>query len=132
MAAWMHQTLEARASQISLGIVSGLAFALLAYLLMGRPVGPPSMIPFQDKFLHFMAFAGVTAPAILALPRRYWMFWLSHMALVAVGTEVFQGMVYAERRASVWDAAADIAGVVAATLVCDQIRRRVVARHSAS
>ncbi len=128
MTAWMHETLSARSAQISLGVISGAAFALLAYLLMGRDVGPPSMFPLQDKVLHFVAFAGVTGPAILALPRRYWMFWISHMVLVAVGTEYFQGLVYDARSASVWDATADIAGIAAATLVCDFIRRSVVAR----
>lgn len=131
MTAWMHETLSARSAQVALGVASGVGFALLAYLLMGRDVGPTQMFPYQDKVLHFLAFAGVTAPAVLALPRRYWMFWLSHMVLVAVGTEYFQGLVYAERTASVWDALADIAGIATAAVICGQIRRAVVARQGA-
>lgn len=120
------QTSGPRAAQVALGVVSGLAFALLAFLLMGQEPGPPPLIPFQDKLFHFIAFAGVTAPGVLVLPRRYWPFWLAHMVLVAVGTEIFQSFVYDPRSTSVWDALADFAGIAASTAVCDFIRRKVV------
>lgn len=131
MPGWMHDRRDARAAQILLGVISGAAFALLAYLLMGRDQGPPAMFPYQDKVLHFMAFAGVTAPAVLALPKRYLLFWVGHMALVALGTEYFQGLVYEQRTASAADALANALGIAAAVLICVPLRGFVVERATA-
>ncbi len=131
MSDWMNEKLKTRSVQIGLGVLSGAAFALLAYLLMGLPEGPPPLFPHQDKLLHFVAFAGVTAPAALALPGRYLLFWVAHMSLVAVGTEFFQGLVYAERTASPWDALADLLGIGLALAVCVPVRRVVLSRATA-
>lgn len=131
MSDWMHEKLKTRSIQIGLGVLSGAAFALLAYLLMGRAEGPPAMFPYQDKLLHVVAFAGVTAPAALALPGRYLLFWVAHMSLVAVGTEFFQGLVYSNRTASPLDAIADLIGIGLALAICVPVRRFVLARAAA-
>ena len=70
-----------------LGIGSGLAMALAAWLLLAPPVGPPPVIPFQDKLLHALVFAALTGPGVLVLPRKYLWFWIAHMAALGAGIE---------------------------------------------
>ena len=123
MSAAISSTTTAKTTRLTLGVISGALFALLAYLLMGLPSGPPSTIPYQDKIEHIIAFAGVTGPGLLALSRRYWFFWIAHMVVFGAGTEIFQGLMSAHRQASGWDFLADCVGIAAATLVANYLRR---------
>ena len=108
-----------------LGVGSGLAMALAAYLLIAPDVGPPPVIPFQDKLFHAIVFAALTGPAILALPRKYLWFWVAHMIALGVGIEVVQALGDNGRTGSLWDFLADLAGIAAALGVGRAIRARV-------
>lgn len=108
-----------------LGVGSGLAMALAAYLLIAPDVGPPPLIPFQDKLLHVIMFAGLTGPAVLALPQKYLWFWVAHMVALGAGIEIVQPMAHAGRSGSVWDFIADLAGIAIALGIGRAIRSRV-------
>jgi hypothetical protein len=110
---------------VLLGALSGLAMALAAYLLIAPDVGPPPAIPFQDKLFHAAAFAGLTGPAVLVLPRRYVGFWLAHMIALAAGIEIVQSLGSTERSGSVFDFLADLAGILIALGIGRAIRSRL-------
>jgi hypothetical protein len=101
--------------QLVLGACSGLAMAYAAFILIAPDVGPPPLFPFQDKVFHAVAFAGLTGPAVLVLPRRLLWFWLAHMVMLGGGIEVVQALGHEGRQASVWDFLADLVGIAAAT-----------------
>ena len=66
--------------------------AYAAFILIAPDVGPPPLFPYQDKVFHAVAFAALTAPAVLVLPVRYLVFWVAHMAALGSGIEVVQAM----------------------------------------
>lgn len=108
-----------------LGVGSGLAMALAAYLLIAPPVGPPPVIPFQDKLFHAIVFAALTGPGVLVLPRKYLWFWVAHMIALGAGIEIVQPMADNGRSGSVWDFLADLAGIAVALGIGRVIRGRV-------
>ncbi len=108
-----------------LGIGSGLAMALAAWLLLAPPVGPPPVIPFQDKLLHALVFAALTGPGVLVLPRKYLWFWIAHMAALGAGIEIVQPLADNGRTGSFWDFLADLAGIAVALGIGRAIRARV-------
>lgn len=108
-----------------LGVGSGLGMALAAYLLIAPNIGPPPVIPFQDKLFHAVIFAALTGPAVLVLPRKYLWFWLAHMIALGAGIEVAQSLGDNSRTGSVWDFLADLVGIAAALGVGRAIRARV-------
>lgn len=110
---------------IVLGIGSGLCMALAAFLLIAPDVGPPPAFPFQDKVFHAIAFACLTGPAVLVLPRKYLWFWLAHMLALGAGIEIVQSMGGEGRTGSVWDFLADVVGITIAVAVGRLIRSRV-------
>jgi hypothetical protein len=113
---------------VVLGLLSGLAMALAAYLLIAPRVGPPPVIPFQDLLFHAVVFAALTGPAVLVLPRRYVGFWLAHMIALGAGIEIVQGLGNTERSGSVLDFLADLAGIFVALWLGRAIRSRIEAR----
>lgn len=108
-----------------LGVGSGLAMALAAYLLIAPPVGPPPVIPFQDKLFHAVVFAALTGPAVLVFPRKYLWFWVAHMIALGAGIEIVQAMGDNGRTGSVWDFLADLAGIAVALGIGRAIRTRI-------
>lgn len=113
---------------VVLGVISGLGMALAAFLLIAPDVGPPPLLPFQDKLFHAMAFACLTGPAVLVLPRQYLWFWLAHMVALGGGIEVAQSMGDEGRSGDVLDFVADCVGVAAALGVGRWLRRRFEGR----
>jgi hypothetical protein len=108
-----------------LGVASGLAMALAAYLLIAPPVGPPPVIPFQDKLFHAVVFAALTGPAVLVLPRKYLWFWVAHMIALGAGIEIVQPLGDNGRTGSLWDFLADLAGIAVGLGIGRVIRARV-------
>ncbi len=107
-----------------LGAVSGLGMALAAWLFIAPDVGPPPAIPFQDKIFHAVAFACLTGPGVLVLPRRYLWFWVAHMVALGGGIELVQARGDEGRSGDVLDFAADVVGIVAALGVGRWLRAR--------
>lgn len=117
-----------RVIRLMLGLGSGLAMALAALLLIAPYAGPPPAFPFQDKVFHAIAFACLTGPGVLVLPRKYLWFWLGHMIALAAGTEIVQPMADAGREGSVGDFLADLAGIALALGIGRMIRSRMERR----
>jgi hypothetical protein len=113
---------------VTLGVLSGLAMALAAYLLIAPDVGPPPVFPFQDKIFHAVAFAALTGPAVLVLPRRYVGFWVTHMIALGAGIEIVQSLGDTERSGSVLDFLADLVGILVALGLGRAIRSRFEAK----
>ena len=107
-----------------LGAVSGLGMALAAWLFIAPDVGPPPAIPFQDKIFHAVAFACLTGPGVLVLPRRYLGCWVAHMVALGGGIELVQARGDEGRSGDVLDFAADVVGIVAALGVGRWLRAR--------
>lgn len=107
-----------------LGLVSGLGLAAAMFLMLAPDVGPPPAIPFQDKIFHALAFACLTGPAVLVLPRRYLWFWAAHMLALGAGIEVVQARMGEGRTGDVLDFVADAVGVFIAIGVGRWLRRR--------
>ncbi|RYZ15024.1 MAG: hypothetical protein EON61_01430 [Alphaproteobacteria bacterium] len=110
--------------RVVLGVISGFGMALAAFLLIAPDVGPPPLLPFQDKLFHAVAFACLTGPAVLVLPRQYLWFWVAHMVALGGGIEVAQAMGDEGRSGDVADFVADCVGIVAALGVGRWIRGR--------
>jgi hypothetical protein len=113
-----------RAMWAGLGVVSGLGMALAAWLFIAPDVGPPPAIPFQDKIFHAVAFACLTGPGVLVLPRRYLWFWVTHMVALGGGIELVQARGDEGRSGDVLDFAADVVGVLVALGVGRWLRAR--------
>lgn len=113
-----------RAMWAGLGVVSGLGMALAAWLFIAPDVGPPPAIPFQDKIFHAVAFACLTGPGVLVLPRRYLWFWVAHMVALGGGIELVQARGDEGRSGDVLDFAADVVGIVVALGVGRWLRAR--------
>ena len=113
-----------RAMWTGLGVVSGLGMALAAWLFIAPDVGPPPAIPFQDKIFHAVAFACLTGPGVLVLPRRYLWFWVAHMVALGGGIELVQARGDEGRSGDVLDFAADVVGIVVALGVGRWLRAR--------
>ena len=113
-----------RAMWAGLGVVSGLGMALAAWLFIAPDVGPPPAIPFQDKIFHALAFACLTGPGVLVLPRRYLWFWVAHMVALGGGIELVQARGDEGRSGDVLDFAADVVGIVVALGVGRWLRAR--------
>lgn len=113
---------------VVLGAASGLCMALAAFLLIAPDVGPPPVFPFQDKVFHAIAFACLTGPAVLVLPRKYLWFWLAHMVALGAGIEIVQSMGGEGRAGSAWDFLADVVGVAAALGIGRLIRAKLEQR----
>jgi hypothetical protein len=107
-----------------LGVVSGLGMALAAWLFIAPDVGPPPAIPFQDKIFHALAFACLTGPGVLVLPRRYLWFWVAHMVALGGGIELVQARGDEGRSGDVLDCAADVVGILVALGVGRWLRAR--------
>jgi hypothetical protein len=99
--------------------------ALAAFLLIAPEVGPPPVIPFQDKLLHAICFAALAGPAVLVLPQRYLGFWLAHMVMLGAGIEVVQSLGENGRAGSIWDFLADLVGIGVALGIGRFIRIRI-------
>lgn len=110
--------------RVVLGLISGAGMALAAFLLIAPDIGPPPMIPFQDKVFHVLAFAALTGPAVLVLPRQYLWFWLAHMVALGAGIEVAQAMGDEGRSGDVADFIADCVGIAAAWGIGRWVRGR--------
>jgi hypothetical protein len=113
---------------VVLGVLSGLAMALAAWLLIAPHVGPPPTFPFQDKIFHAVAFAALTGPAVLVLPQRYLGFWLAHMIALGAGIEIVQSLGNTERSGSIFDFLADLVGILVALGLGRAIRSRLETR----
>jgi hypothetical protein len=113
-----------RAMWAGLGVVSGLVMALAAWLFIAPDVGPPPAIPFQDKIFHAVAFACLTGPGVLVLPRRYLWFWVAHMVALGGGIELVQARGDEGRSGDVLDFAADVVGILVALGVGRWLRAR--------
>ena len=111
-------------THLVLGIGSGLAMALASYLLIAPNVGPPPVIPFQDKLFHAIIFAALTGPGALVLPRKYLWFWAAHMIALGAGIEIVQSFGDGGRTGSIWDFLVDLAGIAAALGIGRAIRAR--------
>ena len=111
-------------THLVLGIGSGLAMAVASYLLIAPNVGPPPVIPFQDKLFHAIIFAALTGPGALVLPRKYFWFWAAHMIALGAGIEIVQPFGDSGRTGSIWDFLADLAGIAAALGIGRAIRAR--------
>ncbi len=107
-----------------LGAVSGLGMALAAWLFIAPDVGPPPTIPFQDKIFHAVAFACLTGPGVMVLPRRYLWFWVAHMVALGGGIELVQARGDEGRSGDVLDFAADVVGIAVAFGVGRWLRAR--------
>lgn len=93
------------------------------YLLLLKPAGTPSAIPYFDKIGHFGLFA--LGALLLALPRA----WqgqplrllmrpvLGLCLLWAVGSELGQALLTETRSAEVMDAVADMAGALTGVML---------------
>lgn len=103
-----------RGMAVALGVVSGLGMALAAWLFIAPQVGPPPVVPFQDKIFHLIAFACLTAPGVLVLPRRAMWFWLAHMVALGAGIELAQARGGDTRTGDVLDFVADLVGIATA------------------
>ena len=112
---------------IVLGVCSGGAMALAAFLLIAPDVGPPPVFPFQDKVFHAICFAALTGPAVLVLPPKYLGFWLGHTIMLGAGIEVVQAIGDNGRAASMWDFLADLVGIAFALGIGRLIRSRIEA-----
>lgn len=110
---------------VALGVVSGLGMSVAAWLLTMPSTGMPPPFPHLDKIQHFLVFAALTGPAVLALPKRYLPFWIGHMLALGVGSEIVQGVIGQGRSADVLDVLADWAGVGAGYVVGRLIRARM-------
>ncbi len=99
---------------VALGAVSGLGMALAAWLFIAPVSGWPPFIPFRDKILHALAFACLSLPGVLVLPRRYLWFWLAHMAVLGAGIEWAQTQANVARSGDFVDFLADCVGIAAA------------------
>ena len=113
-----------RAMWAGLGVVSGLGMALAAWLFIAPVAGPPPAIPFQDKIFHALAFACLTGPGVLVLPRRYLWFWVAHMVALGGGIELVQARGDEGRSGDVLDFVADAVGIVVALGVGRWLRAR--------
>jgi hypothetical protein len=98
--------------------------ALAAWLFIAPDVGPPPAIPFQDKIFHAVAFACLTGPGVLVLPRRYLWFWVAHMVALGGGIELVQARGDEGRSGDVLDFAADVVGILVALGVGRWLRAR--------
>jgi VanZ like family len=107
----------------ALGAISGFGMALAAWLLIAPDIGPPPAFPYQDKVFHLIAFGCLTGPAVLALPRPYLWFWLSHMVALGAGIEVVQSRMGKGRSGDPLDFVADCVGIALAYLIARLIRR---------
>lgn len=107
-----------------LGIISGFGMAVAAGLLIAPDVGPPPLIPFQDKIFHAVAFACLTGPAVLVLPKRYLWFWAAHMVALGGAIELVQARMGEGRSGDVIDFIADVVGIAVAVGVGRWLRGR--------
>lgn len=109
---------------VALGAVSGFGMALAAWVFVAPVSGSPPFMPFQDKVYHALAFACLTLPGVLALPRRYLWFWLAHMVVLGVGIEWVQTRSDVMRSGDMVDFLADCVGIAVAYGVGRWIRGR--------
>jgi hypothetical protein len=106
------------------GVISGLGMAVAAWVLIAPNIGPPPAIPFQDKIFHALAFACLTGPAVLVLPRRYLWFWIAHMVALGGGIELVQARAGEGRSGDVLDFIADLVGIAVAVGIGRWLRGR--------
>ncbi len=95
-----------RASRLALGLTAVIATVIAALTL--TPVSAPSPIEHSDKIYHLVAFAALALPTSFFQPR-----WLP---LALPFFVIFAGLIeivqpFVGRTGSVFDAAADIAGI---------------------
>lgn len=115
-------------AQLVMGLCSGGAMAYAAYVLTAPAIAVPPLFPFQDKVFHAVCFAALTGPGVLALPRRYLVFWVGHMAFLGIGIELVQWKYIPTRTGSVEDFLADALGIAVAAFVAMAIRKVVMTR----
>lgn len=96
-------------------IAFGLYLLLLSYFSLVPTVSSPAEV--SDKFLHFIAYGGLTALAAAAWPRLA-LFWLL-LCASAVGAilEIAQGVLNMGRTASFGDQFANMSGAALALLI---------------
>lgn len=109
---------------LRIALVVALVLALAAHLYglytPGEP-GASEWFPNSDKLLHFFGFAVPTLLAMLVV--RHW--WPALVfAAHAVISEIVQGLFLPNRDGDVWDALADLTGVLVATALWLAWRRR--------
>ncbi|WP_382167270.1 hypothetical protein [Hirschia litorea] len=74
----------------------------------------PTIVPHQDKFLHFIAFGMMAFPAGIVLPRRYLGFVLMSLVALAAGMEFAQDASRLGRQSSWVDFLASSLGALVA------------------
>lgn len=83
-----------------------------------RPESPPDFFPHSDKFLHVLAYFGLSGCAALAMHGRRHAAWTWVMLLLAApGVEYLQHILQPARNFSLGDAAANLGGLLLAALV---------------
>lgn len=97
-----------------LGAVSGFGMAGAALIFIAPVDGPPPAFPFQDKIFHAVAFACLTGPGVIVLPKRYLWFWLAHMVVLGAGIEWAQARSDLGRSGDIVDFIADCVGIAMA------------------
>ncbi|NHO68526.1 VanZ family protein [Aestuariicella hydrocarbonica] len=103
--------------------------ALLALVLMAwagfRPDPLPQYTDHFDKWVHGIAFAGITITFLLAFPRWHWLFILSALVALGFGIEIGQDL-YLPKRTFDWeDFAVDTVGVIVGAILIFAITRYV-------
>lgn len=110
-------------SRVFAYLPAALWWLLSVYLLLLKPAGTPSGIPYYDKIGHFCLFA--LGGFLLTAPRAWQGQSLRQLMrpvlglclLWAVGSEVAQGTLTATRSAEVLDAVADMAGALTGVML---------------
>ena len=115
---------------VALGAVSGFGMALAAWVFVAPVSASPPFMPFQDKMYHALAFACLTLPGVLVLPKRYLWFWIAHMVVLGAGIEWVQTRSNVMRSGDVLDLLADCVGIAAAYGIGRWIRGRLAGNEA--
>lgn len=115
-----------RWSRVLAWVAFAVACAVNLYALyMPSLPGGATALPGADKVVHLVSFAAVMATGVLAGLRPVVLG--AALAVHAVGSELLQGMLVAQRTADPWDATADMLGIALGWLSV-RATRRVVRR----
>ncbi|MGE3820704.1 MAG: VanZ family protein [Isosphaeraceae bacterium] len=92
--------------------------------MLPRSEAGPRLLPHADKLIHFSLFCVCSAFWLAAGGRRFATLVLAGGLVLAVGTELLQGMPIIQRDPDPLDALADTVGLIAAMLVWWPFRER--------
>lgn len=94
-------------------ILALLWFALLLYALLLKPTGNIPTFAYADKVAHFGIFFGqfwLMGRSLINYPNKfYWIIGILFAFILAIGTEMLQGMT-GYRSMELWDGVADMVG----------------------